>query len=185
MEHSPTPGLKSAPTTLVDWLGSQYRVFSSAITLMKWRCFPVEPYMISLFRVLLGITAGVLTIFFLVMAVEIFSAVVHPLPDDFDNSPEAMCQHVAHYPDWVLGIVVLLWGSAAFSGVWLAQKAGSYGASTVVAVLLLAALGFNLSMLPYTPWFKVVMPGGALAAIAMALRAARSKPAPHHEIANA
>ena len=141
--------------------------------------------MISFSRVLLGITAGVLTIFFLVMAVEIFSAVVHPLPDDFDKSPEAMCQHVAHYPDWVLGTVVLLWGSTAFSGVWLAQKAGSYWASTVVAVLLLAALGFNLSMLPYTLWFKVVMPAVALTAIGVALRAARSKPAPRHEIANA
>ena len=130
--------------------------------------------MITFLRALLGIFLGAVAVFVLVMAVEMFSSVVHPFPEGMDlNDMEEMCEHVARYPDWVLAAVVGLWGFSAFLGTWIAQKVGSYWASGVEAALILWAVLFNLSMLPYAVWFKVVMPMAVVVAIAGALRLAR------------
>jgi hypothetical protein len=130
--------------------------------------------MVKLLRAVLGIFLGTLAVFVLVVAVEMFSSVVHPFPEGMDlNDMDEMCEHVARYPDWVLAAVVGLWGFAAFLGTWIAQKVGSYWASGVVAVLILWAVVFNLSMLPYTLWFKVVIPVAVVIAIGGGLRLAR------------
>ncbi len=50
------------------------------------------------FRVVAAIAAGMTVAFILVVAVELFSAVVHPVPPDFNGSMEEMRLHVAHYP---------------------------------------------------------------------------------------
>jgi hypothetical protein len=80
---------------------------------------------------------------------------------------EIMCAHVAAYPHWVLAAVVPMWGATAFAGAWVAGSIGRWIASAIVAVLLLAALAFNVSMLPYTLWFKGVMPMAAIASLAL------------------
>ncbi|MFM8932927.1 MAG: hypothetical protein ACKOS8_13760 [Gemmataceae bacterium] len=130
--------------------------------------------MVTVLRALLGIFVGAVAVFVLVVAVEMFSSVVHPFPEGMDlNDKEEMCNHVARYPDWVLAAVVGLWAFTAFLGTWIAQRIGSYWASGVVAALLLWAVVFNLSMLPYTAWFKVIMPVAVVMAIAGALRLGR------------
>ena len=133
----------------------------------------------DLYRVFFGIFNGILSVFIMVFAVEVFSAFVYPLPEGFMGTKEEMCQHVEKYPDWVLGIVVVLWGLTAFVGTWLAQRIGSIWASSVVAILILWALGFNLNMLPYASWFKGTMPVVALIAIALGIlrgKGGRAKP---------
>ena len=70
---------------------------------------------------------------------------------------EEMCLHVERYPQWVLAAVVPMWTVAALVGTWIAQKIGNTYAAGIVGLLLLAALVFNLSMLPYPIWFKVVI----------------------------
>ena len=80
---------------------------------------------------------------------------------------EIMCAHVAAYPHWVLAAVVPMWGATAFAGAWVAGSIGRWLASAIVAVLVLAALAFNVSMLPYTLWFKGVMPMAAIASLAL------------------
>ncbi len=40
---------------------------------------------------------------------------------------------------------------------WVAMRIGGRAAGIVVVVLLAWALGFNLTTLPYTPWFKIAM----------------------------
>ena len=104
-----------------------------------------------------GILAGLLLAFVLIVAVELFSAVVHPLPEDFGGTKEEMCRHVERYPPWVLAVVVPAWALTALAGVWLAQRVGNRFASTVVGLLLLTALVFNVSMLPYPTWFKIAV----------------------------
>lgn len=64
----------------------------------------------SILMTIVGIVAGMILAFVLVIGVEGFSAIVHPLPADFKGTMDEMCQHVARYPHWVLGVVVLLWG---------------------------------------------------------------------------
>ena len=60
------------------------------------------------------------------------------------------------YPQWVLAVVVPAWAVAAFVGTWTAGRIGSLFSSATVGLLLLAALVFNISMLPYPIWFKTV-----------------------------
>lgn len=52
---------------------------------------------------------------------EGFSAVVHPLPEDFGGTMEEMCRHVEKYPQWVLAVVVPMWAVAALVGTWMAE----------------------------------------------------------------
>jgi hypothetical protein len=106
-------------------------------------------------RTLAAILAGLLASFVLVIAVELFSAVVHPLPEDFGGTTEAMCQHVARYPHWVLAVVVPAWAVAAFASTWTARRIGNVYSAALVGLLVLAALVFNISMLPYPTWFKI------------------------------
>lgn len=104
-------------------------------------------------RTLLAVLAGMALAFALVVAVEILSALVHPLPKDFNGDIPA---HVRRYPPWVLAVVVPLW-SATAAAAWVAARIGNRIAGIVVSLLLAWALVFNLTHLPYVLWFKVAM----------------------------
>jgi hypothetical protein len=108
----------------------------------------------SVLRVLVAVLAGMALALALVIAVELFSSVVHPLPADFNGN---MGEHVKRYPDWILGVVVVLWGATSAAATWVGTRVGGRLAGGIVALLLAWALIFNLTMLPYTMWFKVVM----------------------------
>lgn len=123
---------------------------------------------------LLGIILGMVIAFVLVIGVEWFSSVVHPVPPDFKGTMDEMCQHVARYPHWVLAVVVALWGGIAFLAVRVASRIGRSAAGSVVALLLVAAVVFNVAMLPYPVWFKVVMPLAMLVVCGLGLRRGRS-----------
>lgn len=111
--------------------------------------------MTTVFRAVGAIVAGMLVAFALVVAMELFSAVVHPLPPDFGGTTEEMCQHVERYPQWVLAVGVLAWAAAAFAGTWIAGRLGNRGCALFVGLLLLTGVIFNVSMLPYPIWFKI------------------------------
>ncbi|HEX2518177.1 MAG TPA: hypothetical protein VHK04_01370, partial [Castellaniella sp.] len=57
--------------------------------------------------------------------VELFSAVVHPLPEDFGGTTEELCRHVERYPPWVLALVVPAWAVTALVGTWTAKRMGN------------------------------------------------------------
>lgn len=121
----------------------------------QWRAInPMKTY----FRALLGFMAGLVLAFGLVIAVEAFSAVVHPMPPDSKMTMDEMCQHVARYPDWVLAVVVPLWGATAFLGTRVASRLGGRWAGLALTVLLTVAIGYNIVKLPYVMWFKAAMP---------------------------
>jgi hypothetical protein len=107
-------------------------------------------------RALAAVFAGLLVAFILVAAVELYSSVVHPLPEDFGGTTEEVCQHVQRCPPWLLAVAVPAWAVAAFASTWTAQRMGNLYPSVTVGLLLLAALISNISMLPYPIWFKIV-----------------------------
>ena len=110
----------------------------------------------SALTTLLAVVSGLALALALVVGVELFSALVHPMPADLEeNIPE----HVRRYPNWVLGVVVLAWGATSTAATWVASRLGGRLAGTVVALLLAWAIIFNVSQLPYTMWFKIVMIG--------------------------
>lgn len=112
--------------------------------------------MATVFRAVGAIVAGMLVAFILVVAVELFSAIVHPVPPDFGGSTDEMCKHVERYPPWVLAVVVPAWAGAAFAGTWTTGRLGHRGCALFVGLLLLTAVILNISMLPYPIWFKIV-----------------------------
>jgi hypothetical protein len=127
-------------------------------------------------RAVAGVVAGMVLAIVLLVAVELFSAVVHPTPEGFTGTQEEMCQHVERYPAWVLGVAVPMWGGVALASTWVAQKIGGVVPATIVGLLLFVGLVFNVSMLPYPIWFKVacllVIPGAIVAGMRLARREA-------------
>jgi hypothetical protein len=109
----------------------------------------------TVLRTVAAILAGLVVLFILTIAVELFSAVVYPLPRNFGGTREEICLHIARYPYWVLAVVVPAWATAAFVSTWTAGKIGNLYSTAVVGMLLLAALVINVSMLPYATWFRV------------------------------
>ncbi len=134
----------------------------------------------TVLRTLLAVVAGMALALVLVIAVEGFSAVVHPVPAGFTGSMDEMCQHVARYPDWVLGVVVLAWSATTFVSTWVATRIGNRLAGVAVVLILSSAIVFNVSKLPYAMWFKVVMLSCFAAACYLGARRGiqRSLPAP-------
>lgn len=108
-------------------------------------------------RAFLAVVAGMTLAFVLVVVVEILSAVVHPLPPGSTGTMEEMCAHIIRYPDWVLAVAVLAWSAIAFVSVWVATRIGGHWAGGTVILLLTLAIVSNVTMLPYTLWFKIVM----------------------------
>ena len=113
--------------------------------------------MAKVIRIVLG-TLVVLTLAGgLLVAVELFSAVVYPMPPGSANTKEEVYAHVAAYPHWILAVVVPAWSGTALASTWVATRLGGRVAGIVVALLLFSAFVMNLAMLPYTLWFKVAM----------------------------
>ena len=117
-----------------------------------------------------AIIAALLVAFILLAAVEVLSSIVHPFPADFANTMEDMHQHVARCPGWVLAVVVPVWGLIAFISTWIAKRIGSRGAGVVIALLLVAAVLFNVSSLPYAIWFKIASVVAVLFAVVVPIR---------------
>lgn len=113
--------------------------------------------MVAALRNLAAVVAGLLVSCLLVVAVEFFSAVVHPFPEGFNGTSEEMCRHVERYPNWVLAVVVPAWAFTAFAGTWISGRIGNRKCALCTGLVLIAAVVFNVSMLPYTLWFKIVI----------------------------
>jgi hypothetical protein len=109
----------------------------------------------TLLRGLAATFIGLFLAVVLLAGVEGFSAVVHPFPTDYGGTMEETCRHVERYPQWVLAVVVPMWGVAALIGTWIARRMGNVYSAGIVGLLLLSALVLNLSTLPYPIWFKV------------------------------
>ena len=133
------------------------------------------------FRWFGAVVAAIVAAMALLSAVELFSAVVHPFPPDSPQTYEAMCAHVANYPQWVLAAVVPMWAATAYLSTWIAGRLGGRGCAVFVAVLLLSAVMYNLSMLPYPLLFKVAQLIAIVVAVVAAYRLLRPKEMNHED----
>ena len=112
----------------------------------------------SIFRSVGSVILSLLVALVLVIAVEGFGAIVHPVPPGFNGTFEEMAEHVARSPDWVLAVAAVAWGATVFVSTWLATRlgAGRHPAhGFVVGSLLILAVVFNMYQLPYPLWFEV------------------------------
>lgn len=141
--------------------------------------------MIKALRMLGSVVVGFMLAFALVVAVELFSNVVHPFPADFKETHEEICRHVERYPAWVLVVAAAAWIGIAFVSTWVATRLGGRIAGVILGLFLIWAVGFNVSMLPYPLWFEVStivgIPFACLIGIrlpASAMRRDQAKPEP-------
>lgn len=119
------------------------------------------------------VVAGVLLV-----AIEAFSASVHPFPPEADPMDLEDCRaHVAQYPQWVLAVAAIGWYFTVFVSCWLATRlgTGSHPAHGIaVGLLLLLLAGFNMFLLPYPLWFEtanyVIFPIAIFAAVRLGSR---------------
>jgi len=110
-------------------------------------------------RTVVAISVSLIVAFALVMAVEGFSAVVHPFPEGVDPTDLEVCKtHVANYPSWILAVVVPMWGGITFVSVWLATRLGARrhpAHGIAIGLFLIVSAAFNMYMLPYPLWFEL------------------------------
>jgi hypothetical protein len=123
---------------------------------------------LTLLRSVGAIVAALILAFVLVVAVEMFSELVYPAPPEAHEDYAAMCLHVARYPHGILAVAGLMWSGIALASTWVAGRLGNRACAMFIGLLLLAAVLFNTSMLPYTLWFKIAMPILIVAAVALA-----------------
>jgi hypothetical protein len=112
----------------------------------------------AVLRVIGAIVGAIVLTLGLLVVVELYSSVVHPVPPGFQGTHEELCLHVERYPNWVLATTLPMWGFIALAGTWVAGRFGNRGAALGVALLVTGALLANIALLPYPAWFKVVMP---------------------------
>ena len=113
--------------------------------------------MVFALRCMTAVFTGMIVSFAFVVAVEIFSNLVHPLPPDCQGTMEELCQHVSRYPQWVLAVVVPVWAATAFVGTWVSGRMGNFWCALCTGLLLISAVAFNVSKLPYPMWFKLAI----------------------------
>lgn len=122
----------------------------------------------------MAIAAGIIVVVAGLAAVEMFGAIVHPFPANFDaSSQKQMMDYVASYPPWILAVVVSVWGLIAWLGTWVTKRIGGAVPALVIGILLLAAVISNVFMLPYLLWFKVLSVISVIAAVFLASRKRR------------
>ena len=132
-------------------------------------------------RYFLGLCAGLVLALLLVIAVEYYSNLVHPFPEELlaksphEITTDEICMHVSNYPPWVLGTVLLLWGLVAAASCGLGGWIGGTFASLSVAAVLFLMLVINLLMLPYPEWFQLGMLVSFLTAAQLAVRWTRRR----------
>jgi hypothetical protein len=65
--------------------------------------------MSTILRSIGAILAAIAVAIALLVAVELYSAVVHPTPPGFGGTHEEICAHVARYPICVLATALTMW----------------------------------------------------------------------------
>ena len=108
-------------------------------------------------RTVAAFALGLAVAFAQIIGVELLSNTLYPLPSGAEGDYEQVCVHVANYPTWLLGVVVVAWGAIALIGTWIALRIGNAHASILLGLLLAAAAILNVTMLPYPIWFKVAI----------------------------
>ena len=106
-----------------------------------------------------GVIAGLTVALFFVIGVEGLGSILHPFPPGVDPTDLEVCKaHVARYPTGLLALVVVAWGTAVFVSSWVATRLGTgryLAHGVLVGSILLAAVVFNMAMLPYPKWFWI------------------------------
>jgi hypothetical protein len=108
-------------------------------------------------RTILGIVAGVVLAFVIIMALEMVSYVAFPPPAGLDPAdPEDVKRIVAAAPLAAKIWVVFCWFAGSLSGGWLARRLSRTSwAGWVIAGLIAVGGIANVMMIPHPLWMQI------------------------------
>ena len=108
-------------------------------------------------RTILGIVAGVVLAFVVMMALEMAGHAMMPPPAGLDPAdPEDLKQMVASVSLAAKAWVVFGWFAAAIAGGWLARRISRTGwAGWVIAGLIVVGGIANFMMIPHPLWMQI------------------------------
>lgn len=125
-------------------------------------------------RTLLGVLAGLATMFVVIMLVELLGAQVFPPPDGVDmRDPQVLASAMAQMPLGALAMVVVAWVLGAFAGGWVAARvsvAHPRAAAAIVALAVVAGVVLMVLSFPHPLWMTVL---GLVLPVPAALAGAR------------
>ena len=111
-------------------------------------------------RTLLGILAGMVTAWLLIMAGQFASGMLYPPPPGLNlRQPEQLAAFIAQAPPAAMALVVLSWVLGALGGGWVAEKvARSHPqfAALMIGVLVLAGVVAHNTLIPHPGWMTVL-----------------------------
>ena len=111
-------------------------------------------------RTILGILAGMVTAWLLIMVCQFASGLLYPPPPGMDlRQPEQLAAFIAQAPLAAMVLVVASWVLGAFIGGWVAAKIAREHpqfAALMIGVLVLAGVVANNTMIPHPLWMTVL-----------------------------
>ena len=111
-------------------------------------------------RTILGILAGMVTAWLLIMVCQFASGMLYPPPPGMDlRQPEQLAAFIAQAPLAAMVLVVVSWVLGAFIGGWVAAKVAREHplfAALMIGVLVLAGVIANNTMIPHPLWMTVL-----------------------------
>ena len=125
-------------------------------------------------RTVLGVVAGLATMFVVIALVELLGAQLFPPPPGMDmRDPAVFAAAVSQMPFGALAIVVVAWVLGAFAGGWVAARiavAHPRVAAAIVALAVVAGVVVMMLTLPHPLWMGLL---GLVLPVPVALAGAR------------
>ena len=125
-------------------------------------------------RTVLGVVAGLATMFVVIMLVELLGAQLFPPPEGIDmRDPEGLASAMAQMPLGALALVVVAWVLGAFARGWVAPKVSAAhprAAAVTVALAVVAGVVMMVLSFPHPLWMTVL---GLALPVPVALAGAR------------
>ena len=107
-------------------------------------------------RTVLGVVAGLVAMFVVILVVEFLGAQLFPPPAGVDmRDPDALAAAMTQMPMGALAIVVVAWVLAAFAGGWVAARIAVRHprvAAAVVALAVVAGVVMMMVTIPHPMW---------------------------------
>jgi hypothetical protein len=130
-------------------------------------------------RTILGILAGMVAAWVVIMACQFGSAALYPPPPGLDlRQPDQLAAFIADAPATAMALVVASWVLGAFIGGWVAARiARAHPTFAALAIGLLVVVGVvaNTAMIPHPLWMTVLGLVLPLPAAWLASRSARPR----------
>lgn len=111
-------------------------------------------------RTILGVLAGMVVAWLVIMLCQFASARLYPLPPGLDlGDTQQLAAYVASAPKAAMALVLASWALGAFAGGWTAARIAERHpkpTALVVGLLVLAGVVANMMMIPHPTWMVVL-----------------------------